>query len=106
MLSKSLIQLSIDGWGSVPSMLFDLWPNYGEGNEDNSYLLQKVQCTPQSCSRSLRTHASGDPCLCLRLLDNHWQVWVSFLRDHCFFLLVDKGPYSQSYGFSSSHVWM
>ena len=33
MFSKSLIQFSVDGWGSVPSLLFDLRPNYGgEGN--------------------------------------------------------------------------
>ena len=29
MLSKSLIQFSIDGQGCVPSLLFDLRPNYG-----------------------------------------------------------------------------
>ena len=34
-LSKSLIQFSVDGQGSVPSLLFDLRPNYGGGNEDN-----------------------------------------------------------------------
>ena len=34
MLSKSLIQFSVDGWGCVPSLLFDLRPNYGGGNED------------------------------------------------------------------------
>ena len=36
MLSKSLIQFSVDGRGSVPSLLFDLKPNYGGGNENNS----------------------------------------------------------------------
>ena len=41
MLSKSLIQFSIDGWGSVPYLLFDLKPNYGGGNEDNGDLLQR-----------------------------------------------------------------
>ena len=30
MLSKSLIQVSVDGWGFVPSLLFDLRPNYVE----------------------------------------------------------------------------
>ena len=35
MLSKSSIQFSVDGWGCVPSLLFDLRPNYGKGNEDN-----------------------------------------------------------------------
>ena len=44
MLSKSLIQFYIDGWGCVPSLLFDLRPNYGGGNEDNGGLLQKIPC--------------------------------------------------------------
>ena len=63
-LSKSLIQFSVNGWGCVPFLLFDLRPNYGGGNEGNSDLLQKVPsmhcCTqcPQPCSRPLRTHAS------------------------------------------------
>ena len=35
MFSKSLIQFSIDGWGCVPSLLFDLRLKYGGGNEDN-----------------------------------------------------------------------
>ena len=34
MLSKSLIQFSVGGWGCVPSLLFDLRPSYGGGNED------------------------------------------------------------------------
>ena len=45
MLSKSLIQFSIDGWGSIPSLLFDLRQNYSGGNEDNGDLLPKVPCT-------------------------------------------------------------
>ena len=44
MLSKSLIQFFVDKWGCVPSLLFDLKPNYGGGNEDNGDLLQKVPC--------------------------------------------------------------
>ena len=31
MLSKSLIQFSVDGWGCVPSLLFDLRPKYSGG---------------------------------------------------------------------------
>ena len=34
MLSKSLIQFSVDGWGCVPTLLLDLKPDYGGGNED------------------------------------------------------------------------
>ena len=63
MLSKSLIQFSVDGRGCIPS-LFDLRPNYGGGNEDNSDLLQKVPCTHchtqclWPCSRPPPTYAS------------------------------------------------
>ena len=35
MFSKSLIQFSADGQGCVPSLLLDLSPNYGGGNEDD-----------------------------------------------------------------------
>ena len=42
MLSKSLIQFSVDGRDCVPSLFFDLRPNYGGGKEDNGDLLQKV----------------------------------------------------------------
>ena len=65
MLSKSLIQISVDGQGCIPSLLFDLRPNYGVGNEDNGDLLQKVPCMhcytqwPQRCSRPLLTHTSA-----------------------------------------------
>ena len=52
MLSKSLIQFSVDRLGCVPSLLFDL------SNEDNCDLLQKVQCSPRPSSRPLLTHAS------------------------------------------------
>ena len=46
MLSKSVIQFSVVGRGCVPSLLFDLRPNYGGGHEDNGDLLQKVYvCT-------------------------------------------------------------
>ena len=64
MLPKSLIQSSIDGWGCVPSLLFDLGPNYGGGNEDNGDLLQKVPCMhchtqcPRPCSRPPLTQTS------------------------------------------------
>ena len=44
MLSKSLIQFSVDEQGCVHSLLFDLRLNYGGGNEENGNLLQKVLC--------------------------------------------------------------
>ena len=65
MLSKPLIQFSIEGKVCAPSLLFDLRPNSGGGNENNGDLLQKVpgtlcstQC-PQSCTRPPPTHASA-----------------------------------------------
>ena len=65
MFSKSLIQFSVDGWGYVPSLLLELRPNYGGGNEDNGNLLQKVPCThcytqcPKPSCRPPPTHASA-----------------------------------------------
>ena len=62
MLSKSLIQFSVDGRGCVPLLLFDLSQYSGEGKEDNGNLLQKVLCMhcctqgPQPCTRPLPTH--------------------------------------------------
>ena len=57
MLSKSLIQFSVDGRGCVSSLLFDLKPNYGGGNEYNGCHTHH----PQPCSRPLPTHTStGD----------------------------------------------
>ena len=59
--SKSLIQFSVDGWGCVLSLLFDLRANHGGGNEDNGNL-QKVPCRhcctqcPRPCSSLLLTH--------------------------------------------------
>ena len=82
MLSKSLIQFSVDGQGCVPSLLLDLRPNYGGGNEDNGALLQKVHSVPQALQQ-----APADLCLCQRLLDTPGHVWVSFLWGHCSFLL-------------------
>ena len=87
MLSKSLIQFSVDGWGCIPSLLSDLRPNCAGDNEDNSYLLQQVPGTlPHSVPRTLQ-QAITNRLLCKRLLDTHGQIWVSLLRGHCPFLL-------------------
>ena len=63
MLSKPLIQFSVEGPDCVSSLLFDLRPNYGGVNEDNGNFLQMVPCThcwtqcPQPFSRPSPTHA-------------------------------------------------
>ena len=62
MLSKSLIQFSVDGLSCVPSLLFTLGPNYGGNNEDNGDLPENIPgmyChspCPQPCSRPPPTH--------------------------------------------------
>ena len=40
MLTKSLIQFSVYEWYCVPSLYFDLRPNYGRGNGSKGDLLQ------------------------------------------------------------------
>ena len=58
MLSKFLIQFSVDGWSCIPSLLFDLRPTLSAPDPKAGHL---------------------DPHLCQRLLDTHRQVWVSLL---------------------------
>ena len=58
--------------GCIPSLLFDLRPNYGGGNEDND-LLQKVQC--MQCHTQCPRQATTDPCLSHRLLDLQGKSW-------------------------------
>ena len=91
MLSKSLIQLSVDGQSYVPSLLSGLRPNYGRGNEGNGNLQQDlcmhccshtVNSFVHTLQQSLSTHASA------RLLDTHRQVWLCLLWGQCFFLLA------------------
>ena len=45
MLGTSLIWFSVEEWGSVPSLLFDLRPNYGGDNADKGDLLLNAPCT-------------------------------------------------------------
>ena len=45
-LSNSLIQFSLERQGCVPSLLLDLRPDCGGGNEDNGNLLQKISVPP------------------------------------------------------------
>ena len=63
-VSIFLIQFSVNEWSCVCSLLFDLRPNSGGGNEDNGDLLQQVLCThcrtqcPHPSSRPMQTHTS------------------------------------------------
>ena len=98
MLSKSLIQFSVDGRGCVPSLLF----TWGQTMVEVMKIMSTpskgpmhacyTQC-PQPCSMPHRLHRS--------LLDTHGQVWVSLLWGHCFFLL---GPGAHKILFVPSNI--
>ena len=87
MLSKSLIQFSVDGCSCVPSLLF----TWGQTMVE----VMKIMLTSFKRSRHVLLHsvlltlqqATTDPRLCWRLPDTHRQVWVSLLWGHCSFLL-------------------
>ena len=87
MFSKSLIQFSVDGWSCVPSLLFDLRPNYGGRNENNGDLLQKVPCMHccTQCPNPAAGHHQPTP-----LLETPGYSLASLgqsLVGHCSFLL-------------------
>ena len=86
-LSKSLIQLSVDGWSCVPSQLF----TWGQTMVE----VMKIMVTPSKAPMHALLYsapptlqqATTDPRLRWRLLDIPGQVWVSLLWGHCSFLL-------------------
>ena len=87
MLSKPLIQLSVDGWGCVPSQLFGLRPEHCRGKSSKASLPRK-DLGQHRCTQSPGPAADTvDPRLHWRLLDTHGQVWLSLLWGHCSFLL-------------------
>ena len=88
MLSKSLIQFSIDGLGCVPSLLFDLSPNYGGGKEDNRRLFKRCGALLHSVPATLQ-QATASPRLCWRLLDTHGEVGQSLVGS----LLLSPGSW-------------
>ena len=87
MLSKSLIQFSVDGWGCVPSLLFTWGQTMVEVMKIMATSFKRSMQAPlHSVSPTLK-QAITAPCLCQRLLDTPGQVWVSLLWGHCSFLL-------------------
>ena len=72
MLSKLLIQFSVEGRDCVPSLLFDLGPSFGGGNEDNvtSFKRSHAGTAMYSVAPALQ-QATADPRLRQRLLDTH-----------------------------------
>ena len=74
MFNNSLIQFSVDGWGWVPSLLFDLRSNYGGANEDNGNPFQKVPC--MHCWIQCPNPAAGH-CWPMTLLETSGHSWAS-----------------------------
>ena len=87
MLSKSLVQFSVNGQGCVSSLLFDLRPTMEE--------VMKIMVTSfkrshaRTAAFSARNPAAAHcwPTPPQRLLDTHRWVWVTLLWSHCSFLL-------------------
>ena len=77
MLSKSLIQFSVDGQGCVPSLLCGLSSNYDGGNEDDGTSFKRSSAHTAELSTPTLHQATADPSLRQRLLDTLRQVWVS-----------------------------
>ena len=79
MLSKFLIQFSVDGWSCVLSLLF----TWGQTMVE----VTKIRRPPSKDPMHILLHsvplalqqATTNPCLCWRLLDAPRQVWVSLL---------------------------
>ena len=84
MLSKSLIQFSVDNFLCSLPVIY-LGPNYGGGNE-NGPSKGPMQALLHSVPPTLQ-QPTAKPFLHQRLLDTHGQVWVSVLWGHCSFLL-------------------
>ena len=94
LLSKSLVQFSVDGWGCVPSLLFTWGQTMVEVVKIIATSFRRacagiVALSVPSLQQATATH------LCWRLLDT--QVWVSLLWGHCSLLL---GPGANSYGYT------
>ena len=84
MLSKPLIQFSVEGWGCAPSLLFDLRPNYGGGNEDNGDFFKRSHALTAALNAP---NPEAGHCQPRPPPGTHGQVWVSLLWGHCSFLL-------------------
>ena len=87
MLSKSLIQFSVDRWGCVPSLSFMWGQTMVEIIKKTVTSFKRSHASTATLNASALQQATADPCLCWSLLDTYRQVWVSLLWDHCSFLL-------------------
>ena len=87
MLSKSLIHFSVDGWGYVPSLSFDLRLKYGGGNEDNGDLIQRSHAHSGTLSAPNPAAGHHRPTPLPETPGHPQAIWGSLLWGHCSFLL-------------------
>ena len=79
MLSKPLIQFSVDGWACVLSLLFDLRPTSGGGNEDNGNLFQRSLAPTAALNAPSPAASHCQPTPPPETPDIHRQVWSNLL---------------------------
>ena len=87
MLSKSLIQIFVDGWSCVSSLFFTWGQTMVEVMKTMATSSKKLMHVLLHSEPPTLQQATADPQLCWRLRDTHRQVWVSLLSGHCSFLL-------------------
>ena len=87
MLSKSLIQLSVDECRCIPYLLFTRGQTMVEVMKVMATSFKRTHVCTATLSAPNPATGHHDPCLCWRLLDIPGQVWVSILWGHCSFLL-------------------
>ena len=99
MLSKSLIQFSVDGWSCVPSLLFTWGQTMMEVMKIMATSFKRSHAWTATLRPPTLQQATTNPCICRILLDAPGQVWVSLLWGHCFFSL---GPNAHKFLFVPS----
>ena len=87
MLSKSLIQISVDGWSCVPYLLFTWGQTMVEVMKTMVTTLKSSHACTATLSAPNPEAATTSPRLHQKFLNTHWQVWVSLFCGHCSFLL-------------------
>ena len=87
MLSKSLIQFSIDGWSCVPSLLFTWGQTTVEVMKIMGTSFTRSHAFPATLNAPNPAAGHHRPTPPWRLLDTHGHVWVSLLWGRCSILL-------------------
>ena len=87
MLSKSLIQFSVDGWSCVPSLLFTWGQTMVEVMKIMVTSFRRSHAGTAALSAPHPAVGHHRPTPPPETLDTHRQVWVRLLWGHCSFLL-------------------